>query len=214
MYTTVLFDLDGTLTDPGEGITNSVIYALKKYDIQVKNNAELYKFIGPPLVNSFMQYYGFSKEKAMQAVAYYREYFSTKGLYENKLYSGTVDMLEGLKKAGKKIVLATSKPEKFAREILRYFSLTEYFDFIAGASMDEKRNSKDMVIAYAKQNCPYIEKSTTVMVGDTIHDVLGAKAHKIDCIGVIYGYGSCDELKEAGAKYIAENTQEILNFIM
>ena len=105
MYNTVLFDLDGTLTDPGEGITNSVAYALKKYGIEVKDKAALYKFIGPPLVDSFMEYYGFSKEKAMQAVAYYREYFSTKGLYENKLYSGTVDILENLKKAGKKIVL-------------------------------------------------------------------------------------------------------------
>lgn len=214
MYNTVLFDLDGTLTDPGEGITNSVAYALKKYGIEVKDKAALYKFIGPPLVDSFMEYYGFSKEKAMQAVAYYREYFSTKGLYENKLYSGTVDILENLKKAGKKIVLATSKPEKFAREILKYFDLTDYFDFVAGASMDEKRSSKDAVIAYALEKCPYIEKSTAVMVGDREHDVLGAKVFGIGCIGVLYGYGGKEELKVAGAKYIAESPQEVLKFIM
>lgn len=214
MYKYVLFDLDGTLTNPAEGITNSVVYALKKYGIEVEDKRELYKFIGPPLIDSFMEYYGFSKEKAIQAVEYYREYFSVKGLYENKVYEGVKEMLISLKKAGKSLVIASSKPEKFVKEILRFFDLLKYFDFVAGASMDEKRSSKDAVIAYAMGNCPEINGSTAVMVGDRSHDVLGAKVFGIDCIGVTYGFGGKEELQNAGAKYLAHTPEEILNFVM
>lgn len=214
MYKYVLFDLDGTLTNPAEGITNSVVYALKKYGIEVEDKRELYKFIGPPLIDSFMEYYGFSKEKAIQAVEYYREYFSVKGLYENKVYEGVKEMLISLKKAGKSLVIASSKPEKFVKEILRFFDLLKYFDFVAGASMDEKRSSKDAVIAYAMENCSEINGSTAVMVGDRSHDVLGAKVFEIDCIGVTYGFGGREELEKSGAKYFAHTPEEILNFVM
>lgn len=214
MYKYVLFDLDGTLTNPAEGITNSVVYALKKYGIEVEDKRELYKFIGPPLIDSFMEYYGFSKEKAIQAVEYYREYFSVKGLYENKVYEGVKEMLISLKKAGKSLVIASSKPEKFVKEILRFFDLLKFFDFVAGASMDEKRSSKDAVIAYAIENCPEINGSTAVMVGDRSHDVLGAKVFGIDCIGVTYGFGGREELEKSGAKYLAHTPEEILNFVM
>ena len=214
MYKYVLFDLDGTLTNPAEGITNSVVYALKKYGIEVEDKRELYKFIGPPLIDSFMEYYGFSKEKAIQAVEYYREYFSVKGLYENKIYEGVKEMLISLKKAGKSLVIASSKPEKFVKEILRFFDLLKFFDFVAGASMDEKRSSKDAVIAYAIENCPEINGSTAVMVGDRSHDVLGAKVFGIDCIGVTYGFGGREELEKSGAKYLAHNPEEFLNFVM
>lgn len=214
MYSTVLFDLDGTLTDPALGITNSVMYALKKYGITVQDRSELYKFIGPPLVDSFMEYYGFSKEKAMEAVSFYREYFSVKGLYENTVYEGTREMLHTLKQAGKRLIIASSKPEGFVKEILRHFGLEEYFDFVAGATMDETRCTKDAVIAYALEKCPYIEKSTAIMVGDREHDVFGARAHGLPCIGVLYGFGGRQELERAQATYIAQTTKDVVSFIM
>ena len=214
MYKYVLFDLDGTLTNPAEGITNSVIYALDKYGITVEDRKSLYKFIGPPLVDSFMEYYGFSKEKSLEAIKYYREYFSVKGLYENEVYWGVEKMLETLKARGKSLIIASSKPEKFVKEILSHFKLSKYFDFVAGASMDEKRNTKDAVIAYAMENCPKISSPTAVMVGDRSHDVLGAKVFGIECIGVTYGFGGREELEKAGAKHLADTPEEILNFIM
>lgn len=131
MYQTVLFDLDGTLTDPGEGITNSVVYALKKYGIEVSDKTELYKFIGPPLHESFQVFYGFSEEKAQEAVKYYREHYSKTGIFENKVYDGMEDTLELLKNSGRRLVVATSKPEKFAKQIL-HFHLIKYFSLWLG----------------------------------------------------------------------------------
>lgn len=144
MYTTVLFDLDGTITDSGAGILNSVTYVLKKYNINIEDKAELNKFVGPPLHDSFINFCGFSPEESVKAVEYYREYYREKGIYENELYDGVVAMLQELSDAGKKIILATSKPEVFATEILRYFSIDKYFDFIGGATMDGVRSKKQM----------------------------------------------------------------------
>lgn len=214
MYQVILFDLDGTLTDPGEGITNSVAYALNKYGITVSDKKELYRFIGPPLHESFEEYYDFSQEKAMQAVAYYREYFTQKGIYENLVYDGIQDLLESLKEAGKKVILATSKPEPFAKQILEYFHLSDYFDFTAGSNMDGTRTRKADVIGYALESCQISEYSKVVMIGDRKHDVLGAAQFGIDTIGVLYGYGSEEELKSAGAVYLAERPEHILQFIM
>ncbi len=149
MYKTILFDLDGTLTDPAEGITNSVAYALEKYGIKVEDKKALNSFIGPPLNDSFMKYYGFTPEKAMEAIWVYREYFRDKGIFENEVYEGIPLLLEKIKQSGRKIVLATSKPEEFALRILEHFELIKYFDVVAGASMDEKRNKKGDVIRYA-----------------------------------------------------------------
>lgn len=209
MYNTIFFDLDGTLTDPGMGITNSVAYALKKWNIEVSERAELYKFIGPPLIDSFMNYYGFSKEEARQGVKYYREYFSTKGLFENEVYEGVIELLNRLKAGGKRLVIATSKPEKFTLEILKHFDLYKYFDFVAAASMDETRTKKDEVIAYALENLGIKDVSDVLMVGDREHDIFGAKAHGLDSIGVLYGYGNREELEKAGATYIVEKVQDI-----
>lgn len=214
MYQVILFDLDGTLTDPGEGITNSVAYALNKYGITVSDKKELYRFIGPPLHESFEEYYDFSQEKAMQAVAYYREYFTQTGIYENQVYDGIQDLLESLKEAGKKVILATSKPEPFAKQILEYFHLSDYFDFAAGSNMDGTRTRKADVIGYALESCQISEYSKVVMIGDRKHDVLGAAQFGIDTIGVLYGYGSEEELKSAGAVYLAERPEHILQFIM
>ena len=210
MYDIILFDLDGTLTDPGIGITNSVAHALAHWNIEVADRAELYKFIGPPLSDSFMRYYGFSEEDAIHAIAVYREYFSVKGLYENEVYPGIPELLESLKAQGKTVVLATSKPEKFAVEILRHFGLYDYFDIIAGASMDESRNKKADVIAYAISQMKNPDLSRMIMIGDREHDILGAKQIGIDSIGVLYGYGDRPEHEKAGATYIAEEVEDIL----
>lgn len=213
MYNTILFDLDGTLTDPGIGITNSVAYALNKFGISVADKTELYKFIGPPLKDSFMKYYGFDQNKALLAVDYYREYFSEKGIFENKIYGGVQEVLFDIKNSGRKIALATSKPELFAKQILDYFNLTEYFDFVGGATMDSSRNTKGDVIKYTLQNLKIKDLSTVVMVGDREHDIIGAKQAGIDSIGVLFGYGDRKELENAGAVYIAKTVKEIINYI-
>lgn len=212
MYNTVLFDLDGTLTDPGTGITNSVAHALKKYGIEVQDKKELYKFIGPPLYESFMKYYGFSKEEAETAVDYFRDYFRDTGIFENKVYDGIPNLLNELEASGIKIILATSKPEEFAKRILAHFNLDKYFDFVAGATMDSSRVKKGDVIAYAlkESGC---SAENAVMIGDKMHDILGAKENGLDSIGVLFGYGSREELENAEADYIAETVDDIIKFI-
>lgn len=213
MYKYLLFDLDGTLTDPGEGITNSVAYALRKWGIEVEDRKALYSFIGPPLSASFSEHYGFSKEDSLKCVEYYREYFGVKGLFENNVYEGIYELLEELKRQDKMLVLATSKPEFYAKQILDRYALTKYFDFIAGASMDESRNKKGDVIKYAMKLAGINELSETLMIGDREHDILGAKENGIDSLGVLYGYGNREEHQKAGATYIADSVSDILRFV-
>ena len=213
MYKYILFDLDGTLTDPGLGITNAVMYALKKFNIEVPERSELYKFIGPPLLESFEKFYGMSSEESQMALQYYREYFKPYGLYENTVYDGIEELLAELKAQGKQLILATSKPEPFAIEILRHFKLDKYFGFIAGATMDEKRVRKADVIAYALESCEITDLSSAIMIGDREHDVLGAKEVGLASIGVLYGYGNLEELKNAGATYIVENPMNVLGVL-
>ncbi len=209
MYETILFDLDGTLTDPAEGITNSVAYALRKYGIEPPERRELYCFIGPPLADSFRKYYGFSEDEGQKAVEVFREYFRERGIFENVVYDGIDNLLFDLKKAGKTVVLATSKPELFAKQILERFGLMKYFDVVAGATFDETRVKKDDVIAYALEQLGDIDISSCVMVGDREHDVKGAAVHGIPCIGVLYGYGDRVELENAGASKIAESVEAL-----
>ncbi|MBQ9113264.1 MAG: HAD family hydrolase [Clostridia bacterium] len=213
MYNTILFDLDGTLTDPWRGITNSVAYALTKFGIEVTDTRELCKFIGPPLLDSFAEYYGFDDDQCRLAVRLYREYFRDRGIYENSVYDGVPELLSALRGHGKRIVLATSKPEEFARIILKHFSLDVYFDLVAGASMDETRSKKADVIAYALEKLCITDTSDVLMVGDRKHDVLGANQLGINTVGVLYGYGDLEELRSAGARYIAKTVNDILNFI-
>lgn len=208
-YQYILFDLDGTLTDPAEGITNSVAFALKKFGIEVRDSTTLYKFIGPPLVDSFMEFYGFDKQKAETAVKYYREYFSTKGIYENKVYDGIPEMLKKITESGKKAVLATSKPEKFAIEILKHFNLDKYFYYTAGATMNETRNKKQDVIKYALDKCKITDKSAVIMVGDRKFDIEGAHINGIKAIGVLYGYGDKTEMTDAKADFTAKSVKEL-----
>ncbi len=212
-YDFLLFDLDGTLTDPGEGITNSVSYALGKWGIEVSDKRDLYCFIGPPLSASFKKYYGFSEGDAIKSVEYYREYFRDRGIFENKVYEGIPELLGTLKKSGKTLILATSKPEKFAKQILDHFDLAKYFEFVAGASMDESRNKKADVIRYALEMSGIDDPSRALMIGDREQDVTGAKLNGLDSLGVLYGYGDRAELTEACATYIAETVEDILIFV-
>ena len=209
-YEIILFDLDGTLTDSKIGITNAIMYALKKYNIEVKERSELYKCIGPPLSYSFSTFFNFSREQTEEAVAYYREYYGDKGVFENRVYDGIEKLLKELKASGKKICLATSKPEQYAKMILEHFNLDKYFDFIGGASMDGKIGSKTEVIRYVIKEYGIEDKSKAIMVGDRKHDIMGAKDTGLDSIGVLFGYGSKAELLEAGATYIADNVEEII----
>lgn len=207
MYGTILFDLDGTLTDPGVGITNSVAYALEKMNVPVPPRAELYKFIGPPLHDAFMRFFGFSSEEATRAIEYYREYYRDRGIFENHVYDGIPETLAALRAAGRTLIVATSKPEQFAVRILEHFELAEMFDHIVGATMDGARSKKADVIAEALLRCGSPDVSDCVMVGDREHDVIGAATHGMSCIGVLFGYGSEDELRGAGAVELAEDAQ-------
>lgn len=210
----VLFDLDGTLTDPGEGITNSVIFSLEKFGITVSNRAELYKFIGPPLLYSYKEYYGFSESDAKLAIKYYREYFSEKGIFENRVYDGITDMLGKLRGNNIRLSVATSKPVPFAVKILEHFGLMEYFSLVAGATMDETRSEKHEVIEYALRGLHIEDKARCIMVGDRKHDILGAKKNGLKSVGVLYGYGSRGELETAGADMLAETPLDICGLIL
>ena len=212
-YDYLLFDLDGTLTDPGEGITNSVKYALNKQGISVADKKELYCFIGPPLSESFSKYYGFSMEESLKCVEYYREYYGDRGIFENLLFSGIAELLAELQSSGKNIILATSKPEFYAKQILDHFNLTKYFNHICGASMDESRNRKADVIRYALNTAAIDDLSRAVMIGDREQDINGARVNGLDSIGVLFGYGDRPELESAGATYIAESVEDIKKFI-
>lgn len=209
---TILFDLDGTLTDPALGITNAVSYALKHYGID-EEYQNLLRFIGPPLVDSFMEYYGFDQEKAQEAVVYYREYFSDKGLFENVVYDGMEDFLAALKNEGYLLAVATSKPEEFAKKILDHFHLSHYFTKICGATMDSSLSKKGDVIAYALDQLKITDPNTAIMVGDRQHDIVGAHQNQLKAIGVLYGYGDEAEMKEYQADYIAKDLKELMTIL-
>ncbi len=215
----LLFDLDGTLTDPKEGITKSVQYALKHYGIQVEDLDQLVPFIGPPLMDSFREFYGFSPEQAREGVHVYREYFNERGWRENRVFPGIPSMLEKLKAAGKHLYVATSKPEVFALRILKYFDLEKYFEGVGGADLEEKRCRKADVIRYLLEREGISWKteeecSRILMVGDREHDVLGAAQLGIDCAGVLYGYGSLEELKESRAFAIVKTVGELEKLLL
>ena len=214
MYTHIFFDLDGTLTDPKEGITNSVAYALASFGIH-EDPDRLTPFIGPPLIDSFMEFYHFDAPTAQKAVEKYREYFSQKGIFENKVFSGSQPLLAQLKVAGKTVCLATSKPEVFARQILEHFHMDGYFDEIVGSCLDGTRTKKGEVIEEVftrlGEKCP--DKARCVMVGDRLHDIHGAQENGLDSIGVTFGYGSQEELTQAGATHIAHSFEELAQIL-
>ncbi len=212
-YEIILFDLDGTLTDPEVGITTCVEYALNHFGIEVEDKKSLRPFIGPPLMDSFREFYGMSVSQAEEAVAKYRERFSTVGMFENQVYPGIDLLLDKLKQQGKTLVVATSKPEKFALQILEHFGLDGYFDEIIGAEMNVGgRNSKEDVIRCALDRLGVVDKGSVVMVGDTKFDLLGATVCGIKCVGVLYGFGSREDL--SGAVALAENVAELERILL
>ena len=206
MQKSILFDLDGTLTDSGEGIMKSAVYALSHYGIEAPSEAELRTVVGPPLTESFARL-GVPQEKLAEAIEIYRSRYIPIGRFENHPYPGIRELLEQLRLDGHKLYVATSKPEWMSIEILEHFDLAKHFDLICGASTDFARNTKEAVIAHLLSQCD--AQSNAVMVGDTAYDVIGAKAHNIPCIGVSWGYGSISDMENAGAVSIV-HTMEAL----
>lgn len=212
-YSTILFDLDGTLTDPAEGIVNSILYALEKMGIEETDREKLLPFIGPPLAESFRVYYGFSQDEATRAVTYYREYYADKGIFENRLYPGIPEFLAALNQAGATVALATSKPEVYAEQILQHFGIASQFDFIGGSLLNGQRVQKGEVIAYVLSALPARSENSVLMVGDRKHDVIGARENGLPCAGVLFGYGGREELTEAGAVYLADSVHALWNWM-
>lgn len=203
---TILFDLDGTLTDSGEGIINCASMALTHYGLPVPDRQTMRVFVGPPLHEIFVKF-GVPEDKAMEAVEIYRSRYNTVGKYENFPYPGISEMLERLKAAGHRLLVATSKPEALSVDILEHFDLAKYFDLICGASLDTSRSTKEQVIEYLLSTCP--KEDAMVMVGDTVYDVLGAKAHGIPAIGVSWGYGKVEDMERSGAAAIAHSVAQL-----
>jgi phosphoglycolate phosphatase len=207
-YSAVLFDLDGTLTDPYLGITHSVQYALGKFHITEENSDKLKLFIGPPLEKSFIEYYGFTANDAKKAVEYYREYFSEKGVYENKLYTGIDCVLQTLTSKNITCLIATSKLEKYAIQVVRNFAIDVYFKHVTGSSADGSLSEKTDIIQRIMETYKP-EREKTIMVGDRKYDITGARENGIDSIGVLYGYGTKEEIEEARPTYICKSVEEL-----
>jgi len=212
VYKTFLFDLDGTLTDPKEGIINSVLYALEKIGIEEVNISELDSFIGPPIQQSFIDRYNMNEIEVEQAVFYFREYLKQSGLLENKVYDGITTLLQELKDAGNRLFVATSKPTVFAKQVIEHFQLTTFFEEIVGSNLDGTRIKKEEIIAHILQTNEELKKEEMVMIGDRKHDVIGANRNGIASIGVLYGYGSEIELSDAGAVHIVKDVEELQRF--
>ena len=210
----ILFDLDGTLTDSALGIINGARKGLEWFGVQEPDQDKLYKFIGPPLLESYQTFYGMTPQQAEEAVKVYREYYSVTGLFENRVYDGIPALLQDLRAAGKTLAVATSKPETFSLRILEKFDLAKYFHYIAGASLDTSRANKSAVVAHALGLCGHPAPETVVMVGDRMHDVEGANNNGLQSIGVLYGYGDRAELEKEGATVIAESVEQLRNILL
>ncbi|HDR7602466.1 MULTISPECIES: HAD family hydrolase [Bacillus] len=212
MYTTFLFDLDGTVTDPKKGIVNSVLYALEKVGIEELHVSELDSFIGPPIQQSFVERYNMNEGEVERAVFYFREYLKQRGLLENSVYEGIPNLLKQLKDTGNRLFIATSKPTIFARQVIEHFQLTNYFEDIIGSNLNGTRIKKEEIIAHILQQNERLNKEEVVMIGDRKHDIIGANHNGIASIGVLYGYGSENELIEVSATHIAKDIEELHHF--
>ena len=210
MTKTILFDLDGTLTDSGEGIINSASLALEHFGIPVPDRQTMRVFVGPPLRDTFVKF-GMRKEDCDEGIRVFRSYYTTKGIFENFPYPGIPELLRDLKAAGHKLYVATSKPEFMAEQVLARFDLAQYFDRICGASTDETRSTKEDVIAYLLKETGDVAHA--VMVGDTAFDVIGAKAHGIPTLGGSWGYGKTEDMTAAGAAAIADTSRELFGLL-
>lgn len=213
MYKAILFDLDGTLTESGEGITKSVQYALEKIGKPESDLEKLKVFVGPPLLDQFMKYADLDEETARKAVEYYRERYADTGIFENQVYPGVENMLSVLKNKGYRLAVASSKPEYFVKKVLDHFHLTDYFEVIVGSEMNGARTGKAEVIEETLRRLGLSgHAGEAVMIGDREHDVLGAAACGMKCVGVTYGYGSEEELTTAGALKTADSADGVLDF--
>ncbi len=206
----ILFDLDGTLTDSGEGIMNCAILALNHFGLQVPDRGTLRVFVGPPLDETFIKF-GVPADKTDEAIAVYRSRYTTIGKFENIPYPGVEELLQALKEKGHRLCVATSKPEQMSVEILEHFDLAKYFDYICGATLDGSRSKKADIITYLLEKTGGAENA--VMVGDTSYDVIGAKAHGIPAIGVSWGYGKVADMEAAGAAAIANTMDQLLQLL-
>ena len=213
-YDIIAFDLDGTLTNPERGLIASFVYALGKMGVDYGEKNELKKFIGPPIYEEWQRCFGFTPEESSKALLIFREFYSVYGWWDNEIYPGVKEMLEKLKNSGKKIILATSKPEIFAKKILELFDISKYFDFIGGAATDKTRDKKSEVLEYSIKSVGVSDKSKVILVGDRVYDSEGAIACGIDSLGVLYGHGSEEEIRSAGFTYIVNNVEDIANLLI
>lgn len=213
-YENILFDLDGTLTDPRLGITRSVQYALNKMGIKENDLDKLTRFIGPPLAYSFQDFYGFDEKEAWQAVEFYREYFAVKGIFENRVYEGIPELLQELYDCGLTLAVATSKPTVFAEKILRHFAIDKYFAAVVGSHLDGSRVDKGEVIEETLKVLGIDDAGKAVMVGDRKHDIIGAHRNNVKAVAVGYGYGCEEEFRQAGADYVVWTVEELKIFLL
>lgn len=213
-YDVLLFDLDGTLTDSGIGITRSVQYALARFGIHEENPDNLIKFIGPPLKESFSKYYGFADHDAWQAVRFYREYYGDKGIYENQVFPGVERMLADLLGKEVKMIVATSKPTPYTHIVLAHFGLSSYFDLVVGSNLDGSRVKKGEIISCALEEFPDYGRDRSLMVGDREYDIRGAGENGLDSVGVTYGFGSEEEFQAARPTYLVSSVEELRELLL
>ena len=213
-YDIIAFDLDGTLSDPSRGLIASFVYAFKKMGVDYGEPESLKRFIGPPIYEEWQREFGFTPEESSRALLIFREYYQVYGWWDNEMYQGVPEMLSELKARGKKIVLATSKPEIFAKKILKLFDIAKYFDFIGGAATDKTRDKKHEVLEYSLRNLGVTDKSRAILVGDRIYDAEGASLCGIDSLGVLYGHGSSEEILSAGFTLVAKTVSDISKILI
>ncbi|MGN0615722.1 HAD hydrolase-like protein [Ruminococcus flavefaciens] len=211
-FDTLLFDLDGTLTDSTEGIVRCLEYALERMDFDIPEDTN--KFLGPPLYRSFAEFCGMNEEQVNEAVRIFRERYSTVGLFENRVYEGVPEMLKRLRDGGKRIMVATSKPEVYAVRIFDRFGLSQFFEIVGGANINGTRNDKDEVIEYVLEKAGISDRSSVLMIGDRRQDVIGAHKTGLKCMGILWGFGSIEELTEAGADFIAETPEKAADMLL
>lgn len=213
IYNNIFFDVDGTIINPKEGITKSVQYALEKFNINISDLDDLECFIGPPLYESFKKYYNFNDNNIELAVKYYREYYKKYGIKKNNLYDGIINVFEELKRKNKRLIIATSKPQSFTEEILKDHDIYRYFDFVSAATLDSTRIKKEDIIKFAIDKLKIDSMDDCIMIGDKKQDIIGANINQMDSIGVLYGFGTLEELKNENSTYIINNVNEILKII-
>lgn len=217
-YDIIAFDLDGTLTNPERGLVEGFEYAFKKLGVDYGSRESLKRFIGPPLIETWMPEFGFTYDEAERAVILFREYYNIYGWWDNEIYPGIRELLEALKMAGKKIVLTTSKPEDTAEDVLRLFDIRKYFDFVGGASSHKTREKKSEVIDYVLASVgvgsDVAKREKCILIGDRVYDAVGAKECGIDSLGVLWGHGSAEEIATSGFTYTAKTPKEVKELIL